>query len=159
MSVDDLDLPQEAKWLIGFWLTGATTSPNRTPSAWMRSGVRPGAFWCESVRNRLASQLSSVKHWKVRLGSFESVENHKATWFIDPPYDNKAGKHYKKQVADYSALGEWCMKREGQVIVCEQLGATWLPFSSIGKIKSNPSKRGQGHSEEAVWIQSEKVSA
>jgi hypothetical protein len=44
-SVDDLPIPQEARWLVGFWLNRATTSPRRTPSRWMRDRIRPGCFW------------------------------------------------------------------------------------------------------------------
>jgi hypothetical protein len=32
---------------------------------------------------------------------------------------------------DYEALGAWCRSRPGQRIVCEQAGATWLPFRHL----------------------------
>ena len=38
--VDDFNIPQEAKWLIGFWLNKACVSPRLTPSAWMRQTYR-----------------------------------------------------------------------------------------------------------------------
>lgn len=44
---------------------------------------------------------------------------------------------------DFDALATWCRSRTGQVIVCEQQGATWLPFTPLadalnsqGKIKT-----------------------
>ncbi|NJK31489.1 MAG: hypothetical protein HC927_03175 [Deltaproteobacteria bacterium] len=65
-SVDDLDVKEPAKWLIGFWLNRATTSPRKTPSKWMRDKIRPGSFWGPRVRETIASQLKYIEHWKVR---------------------------------------------------------------------------------------------
>jgi len=49
-SVDDLNIVQEAKWLVGLWLNRGAASPRRSPSKWMRDGIRPGSFWgIESV--------------------------------------------------------------------------------------------------------------
>ena len=36
----------------------------------------------------------------------------------------------------------------GQVIVCENFGASWLPFHSLGSTKTTRAKR----SNEAVWL-------
>jgi len=41
--------------------------------------------------------------------------------------------------------------RPGQVIVCENSGATWLPFEPFRTIKSTPGSRGKGHSSEVIW--------
>ena len=35
-SVDDLQIEEEAKWLIGFWLNRGVASPRKRPSRWMR---------------------------------------------------------------------------------------------------------------------------
>jgi hypothetical protein len=47
----------------------------------------------------------------------------------------------------YNELAEWCKSRNGQVIVCENTKADWLPFK--------PMKRLQGVSNtfttEAIW--------
>lgn len=52
--VDDLDVCQEAKWLIGFWCNKGAATPHLSPSAWMRSGIRPNSYWGEVIRERIA---------------------------------------------------------------------------------------------------------
>jgi site-specific DNA-adenine methylase len=37
--VSDLDIPEQAKWLIGFWLNHGSAAPAQQPSAWMRKGT------------------------------------------------------------------------------------------------------------------------
>ena len=74
---------------------------------------------------------------------------------MDPPYANKAGSYYRTKFSEHAALGEWCRTRLGQVIACENDGATWLPFRHFRDIQSNPSKRGKGRSAEAVWLSDE----
>lgn len=150
-SVGDLHVCQEAQWLIGFWLNRAPSSPRRSPSAWMRSGVRPGSFWGSRVRQTIASQLWAIRHWTVRLGSYEvlSVDG-PATWFVDPPYQG-AGKHYRHgaDALDFATLAAWCRARRGQVIVCENEGAGWLPFIALGDVKTT---RAGARSREALWL-------
>ena len=82
------------------------------------------------MRDRVASQVDAIKHWRVIEGDYTEAPDAEATWFIDPPYNNKAGSHYPWgcDKIDYNALGQWCHQRRGQVIACENEGATWLPF-------------------------------
>lgn len=56
-----------------------------------------------------------------------------ATWFIDPPYRGRPGSHYRygSKLIDYTNLAAWCQMLPGQVIVCEQHGADWLPFERL----------------------------
>lgn len=150
--VDNFNIPQEAKWLIGFWLKKATAYPGKTPSTWQNSRVRPNSHWGTAIRARLAYQVEKIRHWKIFNKSYEEAEDIEATWFIDPPYMGKCGKYYRKKITDYNKLGEWCKQRKGQVIVCERGGANWLPFESIGEIKSMEGKFGKHKSPEAVWI-------
>jgi 16S rRNA G966 N2-methylase RsmD len=84
------------------------------------------------------------------LAKYNAIPNFSATWFIDPPYEG-AGKHYKmgSSLIDYNRLGEWCKTRDGQVIVCENSGASWLPFKEVGNTKTS---RKDKTSSEAVWI-------
>jgi hypothetical protein len=58
-----------------------------------------------------------------------------ATWFVDPPYNNRAGSYYIENSIDYVALGTWCHERRGQAIVCENEGADWLPFRSFKDVE------------------------
>lgn len=150
-TVDDLNVCQEAKWLIGFWLNRASTSPRRQPSAWARSGVRPNLFWGQMARRRIATQLNSIRHWKVYNCSFEEVPVFgAATWFIDPPYQ-VAGKAYRfgARAIDFDALGAWCRTRHGQVMVCENEGAKWLPFKFLANAKTQ--RTGTGKRSAEVW--------
>jgi site-specific DNA-adenine methylase len=149
-SVDDLNIPQEAKWLVGFWLNHGTASPRKSPSKWMRNGIRPGSFWGLRVRQTIASQVDSIRHWQVFNCSYADCPTPRmATWFIDPPYQI-AGKHYRfgSRQIDYMTLAKWCRSRSGQVIVCENVGATWLPFRRLADVKTTRAKR----SEEAIWL-------
>lgn len=150
-SVDDLRCSEEAKWLVGFWLNRGVERPRRTPSKWMREGIRPGSFWGPAVRDRIARQLSKIRHWRIVEGNYSlSGFRGAATWFIDPPYQN-AGQHYYHgaDALDYDKLGEWCKRRRGQVIVCENEGADWLDFVSLAKVKTT--RKGQ-RSGEVVWM-------
>lgn len=150
-SVNDLDVIQEARWLIGFWLNRGISRPRTKPSAWMRAGIRPGSFWGERVRSTIASQVDKIRHWQIHNCSYEDLMwSGEATWFIDPPYQDR-GKyyHFGANRIDFSALGEWCKERDGQVIVCEQQGADWLPFVDVAKTKTT---RKDSNSHEVVWL-------
>lgn len=152
-TVDDLHgLPQEAKWLVGFWLNKGVSHPRVMPSQWMRGGTRPNSYWGETIRARIASQVEQIRHWEVREGSYENAPASVATWFVDPPYQG-AGHHYVcgPEALDYGKLADWCRSRVGQTIVCENAGAAWLPFVPFASIQSNPSRRGKGHSLEVIW--------
>ena len=148
-DVQDLPLPQEARWLIGWWLTRGATAPNRTLSAWGRNPEYAGQFWGERARQRIASQVDFIRHWKVWEGDYTRLGG-TATWFVDPPYQI-AGKHYKEQPTCFEALGSWCRSRRGQVMVCENEGASWLPFKPFLDAKANESKTGGKVSKEAIW--------
>lgn len=66
-------------------------------------------------------------NWSIRCLDYRKIPNRKATWFIDPPYVN-GGEGYKHSDIDYKRLANWCKSRKGQVIVCENGDADWLPF-------------------------------
>lgn len=148
----DLNICQEARWLVGLWLNRGASSPRRSPSKWMRDGIRPGSFWGERVRNTIATQVASIRHWKVFNSGYVECPDRDATWFVDPPYQ-VAGRHYRfgSEVIDYSALSKWCSARTGQVIVCENEGADWLPFRTLSSTKTT---RADRQSKEVVWLSS-----
>ena len=130
-----------ARTLMGFWLTESQTNASRYPLSLSRGGN-----WTERKRSMIASQLKHIRHWKVQHMSFENIVNVKATWYIDPPYE-EAGSRYRFNKIDYSALAQWCKDRRGQVIACEQNHATWLDFVHlrVGRNASNKDYR------ELVW--------
>lgn len=148
-DVDHLDdhphLTQEQRWLIGWWLHKGTTAPRRKPSAWMVAGKSEGSYWGRAVRDRLAEQVESIRHWKAEVRSYDQIPDGPATWFIDPPYQSKVGDYYTHRFKDHYRLGEWCRSRSGQVIVCEHRGANWLPFRPLGPT-------GPRNRKEMVWV-------
>ncbi len=147
-STDDLVLPQEAKWLIGFWLNRGSASPKKTKTAFSARTERSQLVWSERARIRIASQIDRIRHWKIRNGSFDtasSITLKSSTTFVDPPYVDK-GKYYRINKVDYRSLAEWINRQRNRIIVCEQAGANWLPFRPLADIKST-----RGISSEVVF--------
>lgn len=109
----------------------------------------PGLSGDPKIRERIATQVPFIRHWEVRHCSYADIDVGLATWFVDPPYQD-AGKYYHhgSQALDFEHLGQWCQSREGQVMVCENEGATWLPFRPLAETKSTLSDK---RSKEAIW--------
>lgn len=153
--VDEIDGPQEARWLVGFWLNNGGASPCKTPGKWNRVAAEKGhaQAWGPRCRERLARSVESIRHWKIIHGTYRDAPSCRATWFVDPPYDGRAGSFYRHGSGriDYSDLAAWCMSLDGQVQVCEADGATWLPFEPFGTIQASPGARRKGSSHEAIW--------
>lgn len=145
-SVDNYCLPQEAKWLIGFWLNRGSASPKKSRTAYSTRTDKLQLNWSPKAKERIASQLPLLAGWSVTEGSYEAAEDVEATWFIDPPYGDK-GRYYRVQFGEFGQLGAWCLKRRGLLIACEGPGATWLPFSAIGSFKST-----KGRATEVAYI-------
>lgn len=156
-TVRDLGLDPGPAALIGFWVTGGSSGPRQTPCKWMRERANPSScYWGEPVRTRIASQVGAIKHWTVIEGDYTDAPTEEATYFVDPPYANKAGSYYRMKFTGHAALGEWCQTRLGQVIVCENDGATWLPFRHFRDIQSSSSAgHGKKISKEAIWLSDE----
>jgi hypothetical protein len=156
--VDELPswVPVPARHLVGWWFNNATASPRKQLSAGRikLSGMgRKLEGWTEATRDRVASQLSAIRHWRVIEGDYTEAPDVEATWFVDPPYNNAAGARYPHgpNGIDYQALGAWCRSRRGQVLVCENEGASWLPFRPFATLK--PGINGRG-SREVLWAES-----
>lgn len=155
-TTDDLRgvLPPEAVSLIGFWLNKGTTSPQRKPSSWMRQGTHPNSYWGAVIRERIAGQVDQIRHWRCVEGSYAEISNptKPATWYVDPPYKGQ-GKYYRCSSAsiDFGHLATWCRSLPGQTLVCEQSGADWLPFSTLGSFKANVSANGKKYCDEVLW--------
>jgi len=160
-TVDDLVVCDEARLLIGWWLNGGSAQPKKRPSAWMRRQAENGGegwttgggqlSWSARVRERIASQIHAIRHWTLIEGDYEQAPAVKATWFVDPPYRG-AGKHYRYSDVDYGQLAQWCGMWPGQVIVCENVGADWLPFQPWRDIKASDARHGGKVSREAFWV-------
>jgi len=143
------DIPgicQEARWLMGFCVNNATSTPMQSNGAWARSDPTSAKFWNAARRQRIASQLHAIRHWQVIHASYEDIDPVEATWYVDPPYQVK-GYYYKHKDIDYEHLGRWCQSLAGQVIVCEGQDADWLPFEHFVDAWSNKNMR----SPEMIW--------
>lgn len=125
---------------LGFLVCNGLESPRMNVSSFEGVNV-------ERDLKRIASTLFKIRHWKIKLGTYEDIENVEATWFIDPPYQF-GGEHYKESSKNlnFEKLGEWCKSRNGQVIVCENTKASWLPFLPVKKMSGSVHK-----TTEAIW--------
>lgn len=152
-TVDDCAMPQEARWLAGFWCNNAVVAPCKSPSKWASRGanVHNWGGWNDRSRERIASQVDRIRHWRIIEGDYADAPDVEATWHIDPPYQSKAGSYYPHQPDDFGALGAWCRTRRGQVMVCEQQGADWLPFEPLGSFRSAPAAYRPKRSAEVIW--------
>lgn len=102
----------------------------------------------KTMFRNIAENLHKIKHWQIRLGDYNGIENEDATWFIDPPYQfgGHKYKHSNKKI-NFEQLAEWCKSRYGQTIVCENMKATWMDFTPMKKIQG----LAQTGTVEAIW--------
>jgi hypothetical protein len=145
-STDDLNVSQEARWLIGFWLNRGSAQPKKSQTAYSRRVDRQQLVWSERARTRIAGDLGGIRHWRILEADHSTAPIADATYFVDPPYVDK-GRHYRFGRVDHGAIGSWVLGLPGTVIVCEQAGATWLPFEPLATIKST-----RGTSAEVVYV-------
>ena len=129
----------EEKWLMGFCINNASPMPKHTAgrmnfNSWNRDKIR------------IAKELYKIKHWKIELCSFDKIQNQEAVWFIDPPYQF-GGHAYIENEINYEQLSGWVKERMGQIIVCENTKADWLPFLPMKKIQG----AAQSFTTEAIW--------
>lgn len=146
-DISQVDLTKSHKDLIGFCINRGCSSPANIVQKWSCQ-VASKPNWASTTAfslERIAKLLPEIKHWQTRLGDYKSLPDIEATWFIDPPYQF-GGEHYLVNDIDYSELAEWCKTRKGQVIVCENTKADWLPFNTLTQIQGQRVK-----SIEAIW--------
>ncbi len=141
--VKELDIPVGAKHLIGFWANQGSASPGNVPTQW--TTLR--RVWAKS-RSAIADIVHRFNHWEVYNGSYTELSDCEtpATWFVDPPYVN-GGQRYVKNNIDYNHLAQFCRSRNGQVIVCENGDASWLPFRPLCELSGQRKK-----TTEVVWM-------
>lgn len=137
-DIRELGLEREVELLIGFCINQGSAQPKKTAQSFNN--------W-NKYKGKLAAQLFKIRHWEIRLGDYTDIPDQSATWFIDPPYQN-GGEHYKMSAndIDFPALAKWCQSRSGQVIVCENTKADWLPFRPMTEFSGAYTK-----TTEAIW--------
>jgi site-specific DNA-adenine methylase len=121
---EDFDCIEQA-WLMGFLVQQGVNAPRLTVTKFAVDNIY-------HQKQTIANNLFKIKHWQIQLGSYEDIPNQEASWFIDPPYQ-VGGEYYVKnnRSLDYASLATWCQTRQGQVLVCENTKATWLPFKPM----------------------------
>jgi site-specific DNA-adenine methylase len=135
---------EEQRLLMGFLISKGAEAP-RDKATSRATTHRPNNI--NYQLKFIANNLFKIKHWDIRLGSYEEIQNQEATWFIDPPYQVGGYSYVMNNKGwDYSELAKWCQSRLGQVIVCENTNATWLPFLPMKNLKGNMHK-----TVEAIW--------
>lgn len=159
-------VPEEARCLIRFSWAIADAAPRNHVSAgivkWQ--ALERGhdlAGWSEARRARVAAQVPRIKHWRIIEGDYSralEMLDDETTSFWDPPYSSPAGSKYpcrpkgtpEQKAAWYAELGGRIRGAPGQVIACENEGATWLPFQRFGTFRRGMNGAG---SREVVYYQ------
>lgn len=133
-----------ANKFMGFMVGRGLSRPQYKVSPFVASEKQ---YHFEYTYKRIANSLYKIRHWKFICDDYFNIENIEATWFIDPPYQfgGQNYKHSSKNI-DFNKLSEWSVERKGQVIVCENTKANWLPFEPIKNIQGSIYK-----STEAIW--------
>jgi hypothetical protein len=108
---------------------------------------------CWKLRRKMEQVIPAVSTWHVTNLDYKELPDVEATWFVDPPYSNIAGGRYRTGSGlDYGELADWVRSRKGQVIVCENAGANWLPFRPLEHRRvSIRSRYHKADAREVMW--------
>lgn len=147
------NLPIGAQMLVRFWISKGRAEPSGRLSPWyfQYRNANDCRVWGPAVKRRLIEQKPRIAKWTIDQASYESVPLVEAHWHVDPPYNNEAGSRYPHGAIDFERLGAWCRLLPGFVDVCENVGATWLPFEPLYEVVSSRGRRSGAYSREAVW--------
>lgn len=148
-----LSLPRGPRLLCGFWVSKgrAEVSGKLSPWYFQYRNARDCRVWGQAVKARIIAQKPLIEAWTIDNLSWDRIPLVEAHWHVDPPYNNSAGRRYPHGTVDHIALGEWCKGLPGAVDVCENEGATWLPFYPICEVVSTRGRREGSYSKEAAW--------
>ncbi len=149
VHIDNYDLSDAEKYLIGFCLCRGKAKPRKTghgQNSWAKDKIR------------IAGDLHKIRHWNIYQKSYEEVPNELATYFVDPPYkvtneNPKNGDRYPHWEIDYCQLAGWVKNRQGLVIACEGTQADYLPFELLTVNNANTNNHTVKKNYEYVYIQ------
>lgn len=113
-------------------------------------------------KNRVLATRPFIRRWKFRCDDYRNSPDIEATWFIDPPYQRQPGTGGKNTAGGHryhrfmleggrSELAKWCRSRRGQVIVCEQSPANWLPFRVFRRQRNAVGRGTYSVRTEVMW--------
>ena len=103
--------------------SGGYAGVSRKVSPWAHNN-----FENHRARHYAAANVTTARRYTYQHGTYRDAPDVEACWFIDPPYQHVKGYRHGNAGIDYADLADFCRTRRGQVIVCEQEGADWLPF-------------------------------
>lgn len=146
-------LPRGPQLLVRFWIAKGCARPAAVLSPWYFQYRRSSdcKVWGPAVMRRIIEQKPLLDGWSIECRPWWEVPVEDAHWHIDPPYNNPAGSYYPHSCMDFAALADWCRSLPGAVDVCENVGATWLPFSPLYEAVTTRGRRSGAVSREAVW--------
>lgn len=134
--------PLGAREFLGFVLNQGSPSPKNYAGSFTERIKKLG--WKRYLKN-----LYKIRNWDVGEGDYFDAPDIEATWFIDPPYSQQSLYPYND--IDYGRLADWCRTRKGQVIVCENSDATWLPFQPLCHLRATQRKDSKLR-HEGIWV-------
>ena len=146
-------LPYAAQILVRFWIAKGRATPSGTLSPWYFQWrhTQDCRVWGPSVKQRILAQKEYIRGWSIECTPWTQIPVSEAHWHVDPPYSGKPGRSYPHSDVDYGSLSKWCLNLPGAVDVCENVGATWLPFSPLCEVVSSRGRRDGARSREVVW--------
>lgn len=145
LLISSLNLSDEEKLFLGFMAGISNSRPRNKVSNF--SMIHFSMENRKDLFGKIANNLYKIRHWEIKLGSYDEIPNEKATWFIDPPYQFGGEIYcYGNKELNFNNIALWCQSRQGQSIVCENTKATWLPFYPLRDLYGNKHK-----TTEAIW--------
>lgn len=138
-TLESHTLSDAERKFLGFLVHPGVERPRHTVTQF-------GTDYIENALRDIAKQLFKIRHWKFINGTYECLANPEATWFIDPPYFLGGNEYvHGNKTLDFASLEAWSKNRNGQVIICENSSASWMPFMTLKKM------RGQSKLTTEVW--------
>lgn len=133
-------LTEVEKAFMGFLVNTGVSFPRNIVVSSGRADV-------EKELKRISKQLFKIRDWEIILEDYRKIYNEEATWFIDPPYQFGGEGYIESNFnINFTELADWCKTRKGQVIVCENDKADWLPFHRLKNLSGSRKK-----STEVIW--------
>jgi len=146
-------LPLGSRRLVQFWIAKGRAEPSGRLSPWyfQYRNANDCCVWGPAVKRRIITQKPLIAQWTIDQASYRDIPLIEAHWHVDPPYNNEAGSRYPFSDIDFQHLAAWCQSLPGEVDVCENVGAAWLPFEPLYEVVSTRGRRSGAYSREAVW--------
>lgn len=159
-----LPVPEVGDDTADFFVMTSATSAGIAASKRMTVTARMPKLVRSQIKRVVAALPIIAGKVDLIEGGYEDAPLIEATWFIDPPYQPHADKRTSAKTAcpqgqgyakgcrasdlDFGRLSAWCRSLPGQVLVVEQEGADWLPFTRLpARVHDSQNRRKQ----EMLW--------